>query len=302
MLNLHRLELLRHFASSGSITATAHQLGYTASAVSQQLTVLEREAGVSLIERTAHTASLTDAGQELAEHAGIVLTAAEEAQSRMRARAATVSGQVDIYCIPGVATDLAPSLAELQRVHPLLSIVARETSDDEAAAAVLDGQADLAVVDNWTEQPLPDAAGLVQQVLAREPVLLAVRDDHPDAGRSTPVGDSALRVLLTDNTWLCAPEGLQSRMAGDRRLDAAGIDPHPRWEFEGMQVLAALVAADAGLTFLPTTVIDAQPGIAGLPVRPRLNRRLVAFTRRSKLQDPALAACLETARAALGPR
>src|SRR3954465_11817873 len=62
MLNLRRLDVLQRFAARGTIAAAAADLGYTPSAVSQQLATLEREAGVALVERTAHTANLTDAG------------------------------------------------------------------------------------------------------------------------------------------------------------------------------------------------------------------------------------------------
>src|SRR5258708_37838885 len=69
MLDTHRLRLLREFAQRGTIAATATALGYTPSAVSQQLAALEREAGAVLLDRTARAAELTDAGRRLAEHA-----------------------------------------------------------------------------------------------------------------------------------------------------------------------------------------------------------------------------------------
>src|SRR5260370_789467 len=73
MLDTHRLRLLREFAERGTIAATAAALGYTPSAVSQQLAALEREAGAVLLDRTARAAELTDAGRRLADHAGRIL-------------------------------------------------------------------------------------------------------------------------------------------------------------------------------------------------------------------------------------
>src|ERR1700761_2162677 len=135
MLDIHRLEILHRFAALGTITATAADLGYSPSAISQQLATLEREADIALIERTAQRASLTDAGRELAEHAAVILAATETAQSRMRARAGTISGRVTISCILDLATVLAPRLASLQSQHPDLTVVARETGSNNAAAA-----------------------------------------------------------------------------------------------------------------------------------------------------------------------
>jgi DNA-binding transcriptional LysR family regulator len=79
MLDLRRLSLLQRFAALGSINATAAEVGYSPSAVSQQLATLEREAGIALIERTAQSANLTDAGRELAEQAAEILSAVETA-------------------------------------------------------------------------------------------------------------------------------------------------------------------------------------------------------------------------------
>ena len=68
--------------------------------MSQQLATLEREVGLPLIERTAHSASLTDAGHELVEHASAILAAVESAETRMRARIGTIAGRVRISFIP----------------------------------------------------------------------------------------------------------------------------------------------------------------------------------------------------------
>src|SRR6266536_1007483 len=94
MLDLHRLRLLREFARRGSIAATAAALGYTPSAVSQQLSTLEREAGLPLLDRTARSAELTDAGRRLAERAVDILAMVEAAETELSEQAGTPSGRV----------------------------------------------------------------------------------------------------------------------------------------------------------------------------------------------------------------
>jgi DNA-binding transcriptional LysR family regulator len=299
MLDLRRLEVLRRFAVLGSITATAADLGYSPSAISQQLATLEREAGIALIERTAHSAALTDAGRELAEHAVVVLAAVETAGSRMRARAGTVSGHVEVSCIPGLAVLLAPELAALQTRHPGLTVVARETYSSVAAATVLDGRCDLAVVDVWLEDAGPPTFGLTVHDLTREPILLAVPAGQPRSSSSATITVPALREIVGAQTWLCAPIGQLSRAAGDLRLEILGITPSRRWEFQGLHVLAALVAAGAGVALLPASIIADEPGVSGLGLRPAMHRRVIAVTRSSRQQDPALASCLTAARRAL---
>jgi DNA-binding transcriptional LysR family regulator len=302
MLDLRRLTLLQRFAALGSINATAADVGYSPSAVSQQLATLEREAGVALIERTAQSANLTDAGRELAEQATVILAAVETAESRMRARAGTISGRVDVSCIPELATGLAPHLAALQREYAGLSIVAHETETTRAAAALLDRSSDVAVIDDWTEAPVAAASGLTVHRLGREQVVLAVPADHAAAARPGPVGAARLREIVADETWLCAPHGQLSRAAGDERLAEAEAHPSHRWEFEGLTVLARLVGTGSGVALLPEGIAGEEPGVVGLPLRPRMYRYVHILTRSTTLQDPAVARCVAAVRDALDPR
>ncbi|MFE6685633.1 LysR family transcriptional regulator [Streptomyces sp. NPDC057743] len=292
MLDLRRLDILHRFATRGTITATAADLGYSPSAVSQQLAALEREVGVALIERTAQSASLTDAGRELVEHAAGILDAVETAHSRMHARAGTISGRVSISCIPALAPVLAPHLAALQGQHRELAVVAHETGSTTAAAAVIDRRYDLAVIDDWSAQPPTHSNGLAVHHLRREEVGLAVAADHPLTRAPLPISAARLREAVHSHTWLCAPVGQLSRTAGDLRLASVDADPARRWEFEGLHVLAALVATGAGIAFLPDDVARAQPGLAALPLAPRMHRTILALTRPTTREDPVIAACL----------
>ncbi|MFD5318598.1 LysR family transcriptional regulator [Streptomyces sp. NPDC127098] len=300
MLDLRRLEILLRFAARGTIAATAADLGYSPSAVSQQLAALEREAGVALLERTAQRASLTDAGRELAEHAERILAAVETAGSRMRARAGAVGGRVTVSCLPTLAAVLAPRLAALRRRHPELTVIAHETGSTTAAAGVLDRRYDLAVIDDWSPDKPTGSAGLSVHHLRREDVVLAVPADHAPAERGDRATAARLRQVVRDQTWLCAPVGQLSRAAGDLRLAAADAVPRQRWEFEGLHVLAALVASGAGVAFLPAGVARDQPGVAWLPLVPRMRRHVLALTRTTTRDDPAVAACLQAVRQALG--
>ncbi|MGW1819205.1 LysR family transcriptional regulator [Streptomyces sp. NPDC002125] len=300
MLDLRRLHVLHRFSVLGTITATAADLGYSPSAISQQLAALESEAGVALIERTAQRASLTDAGRELAEHAAGILAAVETAHSRMRSRAGTVSGRVTVSCIPALAPTLAARLAALQGEHPELTVVAHETGSTTAAAGVLDRRYDLAVIDDWSPRPPAHGSGLSVHRLRREAVVLAVPSDDPPAGGPDTVTDARLREVARNRTWLCAPPGQLSREAGDRRLTAAGAAPVRRWEFEGLHILAALVAEGAGAALLPEGVVRDRPGVTALPLSPPMRRTLLALTRTTTREDPATAACLRAVHEALG--
>src|SRR6202000_623568 len=118
MLDLHRLRLLKEFAARGSIVATATSLGYTSSAVSQQLAVLEREAGAALLDRTARRAELTDTGRRLASYAERILALVEEAEADVSAQAQDPSGRVVVSAFPSAAVAFAPVLANRLRAYP----------------------------------------------------------------------------------------------------------------------------------------------------------------------------------------
>ncbi len=125
MLDLHRLRLLQEFAARGSIARTAAVLGFTPSAVSQQLAALEREAGTALLDRSARRAELTDAGRRLAGHAERILAMVEEAETDLSTRAQEPAGRVVATAFPSAAVAFAPALARSLRTHPRLTLVLR---------------------------------------------------------------------------------------------------------------------------------------------------------------------------------
>ena len=295
MLDLHRLAVLHQFSVSGSITATAEALGYSASAISQQLTTLERETGAVLLERTARSATLTDAGRLLARHARTLLADSEAAEADLAAQLGRISGSLTVTTIPSLAAPVASALAGLQRAHPGLEIVMRQTATELAAIAVADHLSDLAVTDDWTVRPWRPPEGLKKRKVYTEAVVLAVYADHPLAGLDRPLTAREFSTAVAEMTWLCTPEGQPSRVAGDERLGETAVTPRRRWEFEGLRTIAELVADGSGCALLPETVAMTQPRDRLYPLRltPSLNRHVHLLTRASTTPSPAIAACVE---------
>src|SRR5689334_25287706 len=121
MLDLRRLRLLRELHQRGTIAAVADALQFTPSAVSQQLGILEREAGVQLLERAGRGVRLTDAALVLVDHAEVLLERAALAEADLAAAVATVSGRARIAAIQSAALRLAmPAIAALARDAPRL--------------------------------------------------------------------------------------------------------------------------------------------------------------------------------------
>src|ERR1700739_439239 len=150
MLDIRRLRMLHEFAARGSIARTAEALGYTPSAVSQQLAVLEKEAGTPLLDRTARSAGLTDAGKRLAIHAERILAMVEAAESDLSVHAAQPSGRVVVTAFPSAAVAFAPALARSLREHKPRRRLRREADPAEGLQLVRSGEVEVAIVDDWT--------------------------------------------------------------------------------------------------------------------------------------------------------
>lgn len=294
MLELHRLAILHQFSVSGSIAATAEAMGYSPSAISQQLTTLERETGAVLLERTARSATLTDAGRLLARRARTLMAISEAAEAELAEHQGRVSGRLVVTTIPSLAAPVASALAELQREHPGLEIVMRQTATDPAATDVAEHRADLAVADDWTVRPWRPPEGLRKRKVYTEDVLLAVYAGHPLAGLDRPLTAREFSAAVAEMTWLCTPQGQGSRTAGDERLGEAAVTPRRRWEFEGLRTIAELVADGSGCALLPETVARTQPAdrLFGLRLTPSLTRHVHLLTRASTTSSPAVAACV----------
>src|SRR6202020_2523557 len=127
MIDVRRLRLLLELSHRGTITAVAEALGYTPSAVSQQLAALEREAGVPLLERAGRRVALTAAGAVLARYAESVLAVLEEASAALAATRSSLTGPLRIGAFPSAArTILPPARGRLGGGHAGLELMATE--------------------------------------------------------------------------------------------------------------------------------------------------------------------------------
>ncbi|MBR7837907.1 LysR family transcriptional regulator, partial [Actinospica durhamensis] len=153
MLDPVRLLLLRELADLGTMTAVAAACGYTSSAVSQQLAVLEREAGVRLLERVGRRVRLTHEGQRLVAHARIVLSALESAERDLRA-ADTPRGPTALACFSTfAAVYVIPALVAAREQYPDLHISLQELEPPEALAALRARSCEVAVCYSYNLTP-----------------------------------------------------------------------------------------------------------------------------------------------------
>jgi len=205
VLDLRRLRLLHELHERGTIAAVADALQFTPSAVSQQLAVLEREAGVALLERAGRGVRLTDAALVLVRHAEALLDRAELAEAELAAAAGSVAGRGRIAAFQSVALRLAsPAMHALAREAPGLRCELVEAEPEQSLPALALGDIDLVLADEWQHQPHARPAGVDRHDLHRDPVRLVLPEGHPVAlrhGRPVP-----LRALA-DELWTTGHRG-----------------------------------------------------------------------------------------------
>ena len=298
MLDLHRLRLLHELSARGTIAAVADALQYTPSAISQQLAVLEREAGVPLLERAGRGVRLTDAAVVLVGHAAALLERAEVAQADLAAAAGKVAGRGKIASFQSVALQLAiPAMQALALEAPDLRCELVEAEPERSLPALALGDVDLVLADEWQHQPLARPAGVARDDLCRDPVHLVLPADHPAARRhprAVPLAE------LAGETWTTGHPGTAWEEITNRTCRRLGaFDPDIRHRTNDSVTSLALVADGQAVTLLPRLVGPAaQPGVAVREIAEgSLERTIFAATRTADASRPAVQALLRAVRA-----
>jgi DNA-binding transcriptional LysR family regulator len=261
MLDLRRLRLLRELNQRGTIAAVADALQFTPSAVSQQLAMLEREAGVPLLERAGRGVRLTDPALALVEHADALLERAALAEADLAAASGTVAGRGRIAGFESVTLRLAlPAMQALARDFPRLRCELIEAEPEDALPALALGDVDLVLGDEWQHQPRQIPVALVRHELLDDPVNVVLPARHPAARRhpkAVPLAE------LAGEPWTTGHPGMGwDEMTLRTCREIGGFDPDIRHRTHDATISLALVARGLAVTFLPDLVVPGHhPGV-----------------------------------------
>ncbi|MEH1163816.1 LysR substrate-binding domain-containing protein [Micromonospora sp. CPCC 205539] len=287
MLDPRRLSLLRDLAATGTIAAAAERAGCTAAAASQQLAALERDLGAALLERSARSVRLTEAGRVLADHAGRLLTSLDEAERAVRDVAGLRGGTIRIAAFATAGTSFViPALTVFRRRHPDIELRFAELESAEALPDVRVGAIDLAVTHEYTPLSRPDLRGLDQRPLYREPMLLAVpRNLTPAESRLADLADFAA------TPWVAALTSTGFQAATEMACRAAGFEPRVDIRVHSYPMVLSMVGAGFGVALVPQLAAVPHRGVAYLPIaRPTGLARQIYATTRSTDRSPAIRA------------
>jgi DNA-binding transcriptional LysR family regulator len=299
VLDLRRLRLLRELNERGTIAAVADALQFTPSAVSQQLAVLEREAGVALLERSGRGVRLTDAALVLVRHAEALLDRAELAEAELAAAAGSIVGRGRIAAFQSVALQLAsPAMQALAREAPGLRCELVEAEPEQSLPALALGDVDLVLADEWPHQPHARPAGVDRHELHRDPVHVVLPERHPVARRNR----SAVALSeLAGEVWTTGHRGTPwEEMTNATCRQLGGFDPDVRHRANDSVVSLALVARGLAVTLLPDLVTaGTRERVAVRTIADgRVHRAIFAATRRTDAQRPSVQALLDAVRTA----
>jgi DNA-binding transcriptional LysR family regulator len=293
MLDVRKLRLLRELGRLGTIAAVADALSYTPSAVSQQLSALEREAGVPLLRRVGRRVELTPAGAGLAARAEPVLALLEEAAAALAAERAELAGELRIGAFPTAVRTLLPgALVALGSAHPRLELLVTELDPADVPDALRTGALDIALVHEYDYVPAEADPALELRPLLAETIFLASAQPLP----AQPRPEDAVRQCAA-LPWIAASPGTLCHLMAERLCQAAGFSPRIRHRADDFATVLALVAAGQGVALVPELALADRPDgvvLTALPVR----RRTLIACRAGTAAHPALAACAEAIRSA----
>ncbi|MEV4423499.1 LysR family transcriptional regulator [Patulibacter sp. NPDC049589] len=298
MIDVRRVRVLREVARRGSFSAAAEALGYTQSAVSQQIAALEREVGVPLLERHRGVRP-TGAGAVLLRHADGILARVADAEAELAALRGGAAGPLRMVAFPTAgATVLPPAIAAFRASHPgvELTLIPMEVPDGRAALEA--GECDLALLvedpddDGWGG----DAGGgrrdedpFTRTHLLDDRMNVILPAGHPLAARRR------IRLEeLRDDSWILGRRDyVPDEAIFERACRRAGFDPQMAFESDDYLAIQGFVAAGVGVALAPDmSLVTLRDDVVVRDLEDPPHRRVVAAVDSRAWRSPAVDAML----------
>ncbi|MFD4638185.1 LysR family transcriptional regulator [Lentzea sp. NPDC058436] len=295
-MTLAGLRVVVEVARRGSFTAAADALGYTQSAISRQVGVMEAAVGSPLFERWARGVRPTAACEALLGHARQVVAHLEAAELEIAGLRDRIAGRLAVGAYPTAAASLVPqAIARVKEKHPALTVRLGEAGSPVLLRRLRAGRIEVAVIAVGDGLPDYDLAGLrTESVPVGRGLGVAVANGHPFAGQAeVDVRD------LADQVWVVG-----AGKDGDPQFGAWPTlsAPHVGHEARTWQTRLGLVAAGLGVSVLPGLAADVVPrGVTWVPVRdPGLTERRRTVVVTGDDRSPAADAVVQALRSGPG--
>lgn len=249
MLDVHRMRLLRELSQRGTLAAVANALGYTPSTVSHQLSVLEKEAGVQLLQPRGRGVQLTSAALALVAHAEIIIEQLEQADAELHNFTRGLFGRVRIATFQTASRFLALDTVHLlTERHPQLEVELTTHDYEQALPSLVARECDFVIGESYPGNPLKKIRGVEYEELFDDPLVLA----WPEQLGLTP-GANTLQQLATF-PWVMEPEGSFARQWSVAACRRAGFEPDVRFESGDVFLHVRIVEEGLAAALLPGLV------------------------------------------------
>lgn len=287
MLDVRRLRLLRELHIRGTLAAVADHLGQSPSAVSQQITRLERDVGMPLLRKVGRGVQLTPAALRLVAHTEAVMDRLEQAEADLERSRTEAIGTVRIAVFQSAALALLPrTLLLLRDRHPGLRVTVTQREPETALHETWHRDFDLVVAEQYPAHSAPWLRGLDRVALTDDEIRLAVSATDPRWADVSGIADVA------DAPWVAETPGVASRHFAEQTCRLAGFDPDVRFETADLQAQIKLVESGNAVALLPNLLwLDQEPPVRLVPLAGRPRRAIFTSARAAAARTPAVVAC-----------
>ncbi|GAB2930441.1 LysR family transcriptional regulator [Micromonospora polyrhachis] len=290
MLDVRRLVLLRELAVRGTVAAVAEALNFTPSAVSQQLSQLEKETGMTLLRRAGRRLQLTPQAEMLVVSAGEVLNTLERAEAELQASLTKVSGNVRVAVFQSAALALMPStLRSMALRYPDVRVEMVQREPEQALRETWARDFDMVIAEQYPAHAAPHHPGLDRRDLTTDAIRLALPAEEAALWPVESLHD-ARRV-----PWVMEPRGTASRHFAEQLCRSAGFEPDVRYETADLQAQIRLVESGNAVALIPDLVWAGRSTTCRLVELPDAPRRTIFTAQRlAGAKSPAARAFRQT--------
>jgi DNA-binding transcriptional LysR family regulator len=278
--DLRKLRLLRELQQRGTIAAVASALRYSPSTISQQLSQLERDVGMPLLEPEGRNVRLTAQGEALAGHAARALDLEEEMRGRLESVGGTPA-PVRIAALQTTALALIPAAISILRASaPELRVEVSVVPPEHGLFELEARGFDLALAEQYPGHTREHRDAVQRELLGSDPIRLAV-------GRRSPI------TRLSDTAgmpWVMEPSGTAARLWAIQQCRAAGFEPDVRFEAADVLAHAQLIAAGHAVGLLPDLVRTEERSIRLIDLPGDPHRRIFTSVRGASAGRPGVRA------------
>jgi DNA-binding transcriptional LysR family regulator len=289
MLNPVHLQTLGFVVDTGSFASAARELGYTASAVSQQMEALERAAGMTLFERGARGVQVTAPARMLAERARKVLLDLQELDADVRSIAAGRTGRLKVGCFPTAGARILPAaLSDLKRTHPAVEVALRIAEPADTIAMVESGELDVAFIYEYAVLARTWSAAIARETLLSEALVFLSPPNY------VVPNTEAIAAMCADSDWISSGSGTAGESTTYRICADLGFVPNVTLRTEYYDLITEFVASGLGVALVPALGIVSHDRVNLLPVQSRWAQRTVSVVYRHSAADPLISQVVQS--------